>query len=145
MQIAEYITQRLDPEIEWYDKKSKSNKCWFVWLRISEIVAAASIPLLNGFSKDHIYMLVISGILGVIIIMITGISGLLRFQENWVSYRTTCETLKHQKYLYQVNAYPYNTTEKDQFFVQTIESIISKENSEWVFHFQKKEERKHGN
>jgi hypothetical protein len=47
MAPEEYIEQRLNDQIGWYDRKSATNQRWFKRLRFAEIVAAAhnSIPL----------------------------------------------------------------------------------------------------
>ena len=46
MEEAEYLEQRLDDQINWYDKKSSANQAAFKRLRLIEIIAAAAIPLL---------------------------------------------------------------------------------------------------
>ena len=43
-----YVTDRLQDQITWYDKKSQSAKRWFHGLRSVEIIAAAAIPFLVG-------------------------------------------------------------------------------------------------
>jgi hypothetical protein len=42
--------ERLEDQIGWYDKKSASNQSWFKRIKIIELIAAALIPLLAGFS-----------------------------------------------------------------------------------------------
>ena len=37
----EYIEQRLNDQISWYARKSRTNQLWFKRLRLAEIVAAA--------------------------------------------------------------------------------------------------------
>ena len=48
---AEYLEQRLDDQINWYDKKSSANQSACKRLRLIEIIAAAAIPLLAGYSQ----------------------------------------------------------------------------------------------
>jgi hypothetical protein len=48
----EYVEQRIDDQIGWYDRKSVTNKRWFKRLRFAEIVAAATIPFLSGFANN---------------------------------------------------------------------------------------------
>ena len=52
MNQDDYIKDRVDGQIEWYDRKSGTNQRWFRWLRIVEIIAAASIPLLVGYADS---------------------------------------------------------------------------------------------
>ena len=96
----DYIKDRVDGQIEWYDRKSGMNQRWFRWLRIVEIIAAASIPLLVGYADSIPEFKVVVGILGLLIAVIAGVLGLYQFQENWNGYRTTCEALKQEKYLF---------------------------------------------
>ena len=51
----EYIEQRLNDQIGWYDRKSTANQRWFKRLRFAEIVAAATIPFLSGFAGKSLF------------------------------------------------------------------------------------------
>lgn len=135
-----YIKERLESQIDWYDKKSQTNQKCFKRLKFIEILCAALIPFLVAYSDKCIYLQYLVGILGIVIAIITGVLVLYKFQENWIEYRTTCETLIHQKYLYETECVPYDN-EENRFnnFVQTCESIISKENSNWTLNNKTKE------
>ena len=131
MKDDEYITSRVDDQIGWYDRKSQSAQCWFKWLRGTEIIAAAAIPLIAGFAVDAFPVNLVVGILGASIAVITATISLNQFQENWTEYRTSCESLKHEKFLYLTKAKPYHEEEPFRLLVQRVESLISKENSAW--------------
>ena len=84
MDEKEYVEMRLDDQIAWYDRKSSWNQNWFKWLRIVEILAAASIPFLTGYiSANTLEMKNIVGSLGVVIAVVSGILALYKFQEHW--------------------------------------------------------------
>ncbi len=74
---------------------------------------------------------VIVGLIGVSVAAITNIITLLKFQENWIKYRTTSENLKHEKFLYITKAGPYKSENLFPDFVEKFESYISKENINW--------------
>ena len=132
MDDSEYIEQRVDDQINWYDAKSGSNQKAFKRLRVLELLCAASIPFgVTYISEETFTLKLVVGALGVIVAVIAGVVGLYRFQENWVQYRTASESLKHEKFLYLTNAAPYNQSESYPLFVQRVESLISKENSSW--------------
>src|ERR1051325_6132043 len=103
---SQYMAQRLQDQIDWYDKKSLWNQRWFRRLRIIEIVAAAMIPFLTSFAETTIMRNVV-GAFGVIITVIAGVLALYQFQERWTEYRTTCESLKKEKYLFGTESEPY--------------------------------------
>jgi hypothetical protein len=50
---------------------------------------------------------VITGGLGVIVVVLESMQGLFQFQQNWTYYRSTAEGLKHEKFLWQARAGPY--------------------------------------
>src|SRR3954471_6125598 len=50
----EYLTRRVQNQIDWYDKKSVWNQKCFKRLRIVEIIAAAMIPLLTALTEPII-------------------------------------------------------------------------------------------
>ncbi|MEW8323545.1 MAG: DUF4231 domain-containing protein [Candidatus Thiodiazotropha taylori] len=131
MNEEEYISSRVDDQIGWYDKKSQKAQFWFKLLRGIEILSAAAIPIIAGFAKEPFPVTLVVGLLGALIAVITSIVSLNQFQENWTEYRTTCESLKHEKFLFLTNAEPYHEEEPFRLFVQRAESLISKENSAW--------------
>jgi len=132
MNQEDYLIQRVDDQINWYDNKSQWNQKLFKRLRVFEIVIAALIPLLSGYVYQYKYMDYTIAILGLVIVIIAGLLTLYKFQENWTSYRTISETLKHEKFLFMTKTEPYNNERAFSLFVQRVESHISKENSQWL-------------
>jgi hypothetical protein len=131
MNPEEYIQTRVDEQIEWYNKKSGHNQNWFRRLRIIEIVAAAMIPLLAGYA-DLDAMKIAVAVLGLLIAVIAGVLGLFQFQENWTSYRVTCESLKQEKYLFVTKTEPYHQADSFPLFVQRVEALMANEHSAWA-------------
>lgn len=127
MSEEEYLKDRLNDQIDWYDLKSQTNQKWFKMLRLLEIVTATIIPLLAGANMS--YNSAIIGMLGVIIAVSVGLSALYRYHEKWIEYRTTSETLKHEKYLFQTRCSPYDTDDAFCELVHRVEGLISKENT----------------
>jgi hypothetical protein len=120
---------RLDNQIDWYDKRSITNQRWFKWLKIIEILAAATIPLLLGLSDNKYF----PGALGVLITIFEGLQSLNQYQHNWITYRATCEALKHEKYLYLACAGPYAAAHNPSpILAERVESLISREHAKWI-------------
>ena len=142
----EYLDQRLQKQIDWYDKKSQLNQRWYKFLNIAEILFAVSIPFLVSFiSSAQSLIKIIVGILGVAVAFISGLLGIYKFQENWIEYRTNAESLKHEKYLYLTKCEPYNSDDCFEKLVQRVESFISKEHSNWLqYMIKNRKENKHG-
>jgi len=131
MDQDEYISQRVDDQITYYDTQSKSSQSSFKSLTSVQIVSGALIPVISGFSQHIDYSEWITALLGIFIICATAALSLNNNQERWINFRTTCETLKHLKYLFITNSTPYKGEDNFDIFVNNIESIISKENLEW--------------
>ena len=124
---------RLEDQIAWYDSKSTWNQKRYKLYKIIEITAAALIPVLAVY-KHPLAMGLTSGF-GVLIVVLEGVQHLYQYQHNWVTYRSTCEGLKHEKYLRLAEAGPYSTTEQpsqDALFAERVESLLSQEHSKWV-------------
>lgn len=132
MDIEQYIKNRVDDQIDWYDNKSVYCQKRYKFLQITEIVFAALIPLLSAYSKNQIVSIIV-GLLGATIAIIESITKLNKYHENWIEYRTTCELLRYQKYLFETHSSPYNQEEEtvENLFVRNVENIISSENNKW--------------
>ncbi|MBO8183836.1 MAG: DUF4231 domain-containing protein [Archaeoglobus sp.] len=140
MNEEEYINKRLLDQINWYSTKSQWNQKWFKRLKILEIVCAAIIPFLAGIGPVVPFYQFVIGFLGVIIAVSSGISSIYKFHENWIEYRTTAETLKHELYLFKTKSQPYDKENAFQELVQRVESLISKEHTQWSRYARKQKE-----
>jgi hypothetical protein len=103
----------------------------YKWLKGVEIVAAALVPLAAGFH----FPAALTGSLGVLIAVLEGLLQLNQYLQNGISYRSTCEALKHEKYLYLASAGPYATDDRAHAhakLAERVESLVSQENSQWT-------------
>ena len=128
----EYVEQRINDQIGWYDRKSIANKRWFNRLRFAEIVAAATIPFLSGFADKSFAIKIAIGALGVFVAVIASLLGLLQLQVHWIEYRATAESLRREKFLFLTQTDPYNKDDAFHLLVQRAEALLSTENTEWV-------------
>ena len=81
----EYVEQRLNDQIGWYDRKSVTNQRWFRRLRFAEIVFAATIPFLSGFASHSLPIKIAIGTLGVVVAVIASLLGLLQLRNIGLS------------------------------------------------------------
>ena len=52
----------------------------------------------------------------------------LKYQENWINYRTTCQTLRKEKHFYDAELNDYRgAKDKEAVFVERVESLISRD------------------
>ena len=128
----EYVEQRINDQIGWYDRKSTTNQRWFKRLRFAEIVAAAAIPFLSGFADNSFPIKIAIGALGVFVAVIASLLGLLQLQVHWIEYRATAESLRREKFLFLTQTAPYDMDDAFHLFVQRVEALLTKENTEWA-------------
>jgi hypothetical protein len=122
--------QRLDDQIEWYEKRSAQNQRLFKSLKIVVIGAAALIPFLAGLTTVPAW---VTGGLGMLIAITEGVQQLNQYHANWISYRSTAEALKHEKYLYLGKAGPYAAAKDPHgLLAERIESLVSQEHAKWA-------------
>lgn len=130
MNEEEYIKNRIDDQIDWYNRKGKINKQYHLRSKGIVIFFSSVITLLSGFDlkgKD-----VILGILGSLIATITGIASLNKYQEKWSEYRISCEDLQQEKFLFLTRSGPYDDNpESFKLLVSRVENLLNKEHSRW--------------
>src|SRR5947207_2434551 len=123
--------ERLEDQIQWYDRKSTSNQHTFKRIKVTEIVAAAMIPFLVPLPIPYV-KLIVAG-LGVLVTVFEGLLHLNQYQQNWITYRSTCEALKHEKYLFLGKAGPYaSAADPRALLAERIESQVSQEHAKWA-------------
>ena len=129
MSSLEITMARLEDQIKYYDKSSITNKRIYECLKIIEFISAAAIPVLASKAVPPLVL----GILGSLIVVLEGLQQLKQFNNNWTNYRSTCESLRHEKYLFEAKADCYASADNpDTLLAERIESLISREHAKWV-------------
>jgi Protein of unknown function (DUF4231) len=126
---ADPTLRRLEDEIRWYDEKSLESQARFKFLKGLQLLSAATIPVVAILDVHA----AVPAALGAAIILLEGFLQLNQYQQNWTSYRSTCEALKHEKYLFLGRAGPYaGTVDGRALLADRIEGLISQEHAKWV-------------
>ena len=132
MEIDNYIEVRVDDQIKWYDRKSGWNKFYFHLFKVFEILFASILVLLSIFFKSSEMLPYIAGSFGASITIIASLQSIFKFQEKWTQYRSTSEILKNEKFIFlNLTGIYINIETPNKLFVERIEFIIAKENSNW--------------
>ena len=120
---------RLEDQLLWYEGKSSRHVTWYQSLKVAQIVIAAAIPAAVAAGASA----AVAGALGAVIVVLEGLQQLFQFQQNWISYRTTAEALKHEKFLYLASAGPYREADRlDATLAERVESLVSQETGAWA-------------
>ena len=133
MTEQDYLSQRIDDQINWYSKKSAFNKKRYQFIKALVIIISACIPVLAIVitGKDEILKIAV-GIAGVLIVVLEGILALYKYKDIWLKYRMTSENLNREKLLYLTGSGPYKANKTLQTFVERAETLMSEENQTWL-------------
>jgi hypothetical protein len=122
---------RLEDQIAWYDESAEHNQRWFRGLKVCQIVAAAAIPVgaAAGLSAAAV------GAGGAFVVVVEGLQQLQQYQQNWINFRSLCERLKHEKFLFLARARPYaGVRNPERLLAERVEGLVSQEHAAWVAH-----------
>jgi Protein of unknown function (DUF4231) len=119
---------RLEEQLQWYDRKSTSAQRAYKRLKLIEIVTGAAVPPLIGLGVPA----AIPAALAAVVVVLEGTDHLFQFQSNWITYRSTAEALKHERYLYLAASGPYADKNRHQVLAERIEGLISQEHAKWT-------------
>jgi Protein of unknown function (DUF4231) len=137
--IQDYIKNRLEPRITWYDRQSRVNMNRYNSLQVSTLGISAIIPVINvvGGTDIDFAIRILSAFLGGLIAAITGILQLSKAHESWILYRSTAETLIREYNLFMLKVGDYsddNTKEesrRNSIFIDICEAIMSTEENKY--------------
>lgn len=135
MMQDDYINSRLDPQIDYYDKTSVHCHREHDALSIFGIVLTASIPPLTLFTEVAPAIKFVVAIAGAAASILSSVLYLHKSKENWIEFRTICESLKseREKYLHFVPPYGHELSdeERDAHFIAVCESMMQQEHTNW--------------
>jgi len=120
--------ERLEDQLDWYDKKSGYSQRRYKWLKVLEIAVAASLPVVASLHSP----VWVTGGLAAVVVVLEGIQQVFQYQEHWITYRATAEALKRERYLYLAQAGPYAGDDRHTQLAERIETLLSQENAKWA-------------
>ncbi len=147
--FEEYLSERYLGEIGWYDARSMRNQVWYRTLQWGLILLSASTPVIIALAQktESMPWLKTASLITAVLVAILATSlktfKFEQFEENWLNYRTTCETLKKEIHFYRVGIDEYkNSEDKEALFVKRVEALISRENRLWLTTVKEKQDEK---
>lgn len=124
---------RLEEQIKWYDDKSGAAQKSYKRTKYFTIGASALIPVVAVSGVAYSEFVVAA--LGALIAIFEGANHVNQWQHHWITYRSTCEALRHEKFAYIEAVEPYDISdehERRKLLVGRVESLISTEHSKWI-------------
>ena len=120
---------RLEQQIKWYDSRSMTAQRWYKRVKFIEICCSILIPFVAGINSY------ITAFLGATIVVLETLQHINQWSQNWITYRSTCEALRHEKYSFLGRAGVYEGMENEdakRMLTGRVESLISTEHSKWI-------------
>lgn len=123
---------RLEDQLEFYDSKSVSCQYWYKRLKILQVTLAVAIPVFSHL--DPAIAKWSTSIAGALIAVLEGVQHMNQYSTLWVTYRSTAEHLKHEKYLFLSEAAIYRGLASDDrlaLLAERVEERVSTEHANW--------------
>ena len=123
---------RLENQLNWYDRKSCHCQRCYKRLKVVQIILAVAIPVLTHLPDGWATWL--TSIAGGLIAVIEAIQHMNQYSTLWVTYRSTAERLKHEKYLFLSGAGQYVNLGDPAMFImlsERVEEHVSTEHANW--------------
>jgi hypothetical protein len=126
--VSDYTWDRLEDQLQWYDRKSAAAQRAYKWVKVLQLVFAAGVPIAVASAAPGM----LTALLGGLVVVLEGVQQLYQWQVNWVLYRSTNEALKHEKYLYLAGAGPYSGAHRHRVLAERVEGLVSQEHAKWT-------------
>lgn len=130
-EYEKYLSTRYNQLVTFYDNRAQQNKlghrvCSVFIICVSGILA----PLIaTGVLLRHP---ILGGFLSASVVIVTAITSTFQFNENWLSYRKTWDTLRREPHLRDARVGDYaNAADRNGLFVERVETIASDEGTDW--------------
>ena len=131
MGLEDYMTKRVEDQIGYMENKSASSKRKYQTCKLIVIILSVSIPFLVTLIDVVPYFKYLVAAVGVIIAAIEGTLSLFDYQNHWVNYRQTLESLQREKMFFATKSSIYRKDSSFQFFVERVETLLTTENNNW--------------
>jgi uncharacterized protein DUF4231 len=129
MGMAHDLDQMFQEHLSYYDKHATSNYRAYTALKLVEIVAASSIPVISLAGRSRIP----AAVLGALIAVVEGYLNLGKLHERWIGFRKAAENLRVEGLMWRTGSGRYgDSTKRDQVFAEQLGSILQQERSEWL-------------
>jgi len=130
--IDDYLRNRLDPQIGWYEAKARRAKSTYWWFTIVQFAGTALVPVLNSLSAfDRNFLFVSSGS-AACAAFATGFLVLQRPMEHWTRYRNAATTLASYRTRHTYRTKPFDAGDIDRLLIDMVEHEIATENDTWA-------------
>lgn len=131
-EFTEYQSGRFQTVLKFYDNRACQNKFWHHTSSVYVLAMSVAIaPILTTEIFQEWSKLMVTWLSSTIAIA-AGIASHFKFHENWLSFRSTWDALQKELQLRNAKIGDYSSGDRNQLFVERVESLISCEGKEWL-------------
>lgn len=123
---------RLIDQLNWYDTSTVHCQRWYKGLKFLQLGLAVAIPVLSHLDPDAAKWA--TSIAGALIAILEGVQHMNQYSTLWVTYRSTAEYLKHEKFLFLSASGHYKELSTDERLIKLSEQVeerVSAEHANW--------------
>ena len=129
MTTTDVTLDRLDDQLRYYDKAAVRTQRNLKILKTLTFVFAGLVPVTAAFDMP----VVVPAVLGFAVLVAEGLLQLNQYEQLWMTYRSTAEALKHEKFLFLALAGDYADAENPRrLLAERVEGLVLQEHSRWV-------------
>lgn len=126
----EYIKERLNPEMSYYNKSAGKAKNRYLQMRAITVVGGALVPVLVNVEVQYINILTTA--ISLIVVLFVSLETVYKYREQWTNYRSAEQNLRNEYFLFtsQSGTYVYlDEAEAFTLFVDRVEDILEAESA----------------
>ena len=140
LSAEEYIKQRLDQYIGWYDNKAVKTKAKFLQMRAASVVGGAIVPVLINIHMAPTWdeaLRALTTLISLSVVILVSLESVYHFGDQWKNYRSTEQYLNREKVLFLAAEGPYKGMDSIPegqkrayiLLVERVEEAIASENA----------------
>lgn len=123
------VLQTLNDQVDWYDRNAQSAQGKYRVIKVAELTLATAVPPLAALGADAAIVTVVSSV----VVLLVGLQHLFQFHANWISYRSTCEALRQEQFLFTAMAGPYATAADPRLLLaERFQGLVANESASWA-------------
>ncbi|MEO3769629.1 DUF4231 domain-containing protein [Micromonospora sp. B9E7] len=125
-----YLTDRLAQYQSWYDKKAVKAKTTHLRTRTAAVVGGSLVPVLVNL--DFPYAQAVTTVVSLVVAGAVSLESVFRYREQWKNYRSTEQTLGHERIYFLTRTGVYTNLDDATAFatlVERVEATIANENA----------------
>jgi hypothetical protein len=126
----EYVEERLNSEINYYNKAATRAKQRYVQMRAITVVGGALVPVLVNI--DLAYLDILTTAISLVVVLFVSLETVYRYREQWTNYRTAEQNLRNEYFTFTSRSGIYTSLDEPSaftLFVNRIEQAIEAEST----------------